>query len=398
MLEYFLFCLAGVFLGVFTGLTPGLHVNTVCLLGVTLYRGLGLDELEFALAMCCMSATHTFLDYIPAIFIGVPEESTALSVLPAHRLVMAGAALDAVRITAYGSLMGLVYSLLLLAPMLYIMPIVYNLIRDFLGYAIVVACVTLAFMEKGISRQIAALAIFLLSGFLGLTVFNIKAISGSQALFPVFSGLFGLSGIMHSLGMRQASIPQRPYGRYKPGRETLYCGFMGAVGGMIVGFLPAMSPSQVGILLSGFYGSTTTGFLTAVSATNTADAIYSLVSLHTIGNGRSGVSEMLSDIMEFNIDILGFLTAGICFSCLFAYTIHLYIGKIAIRHYNRIGYKKLSIFALFVVLFLVYALTGYLGLAIVALSTFVGLTPIYSGVSRTHLMGVLIIPTITYIV
>ncbi|MBU0762952.1 MAG: tripartite tricarboxylate transporter permease, partial [Candidatus Altiarchaeota archaeon] len=118
MFRYVLFCLIGCLFGVVTGLTPGLHVNTVCVMGLSMYSRIGVDELEFALAMVCMSVTHTFLDYIPAIFIGVPEESTALSVLPTHRLVLEGKAFDAVKITATGSLLGLVYSIVLMVPML----------------------------------------------------------------------------------------------------------------------------------------------------------------------------------------------------------------------------------------------------------------------------------------
>jgi len=99
MLEYVLLALTGCLLGVVTGLTPGLHVNTVCLLGLGFYASAGLDPIEFSVAMIAMAITHTFLDFIPAIFLGVPEESTALSVLPAHRLVLAGKGLEAVKYT-----------------------------------------------------------------------------------------------------------------------------------------------------------------------------------------------------------------------------------------------------------------------------------------------------------
>jgi TctA family transporter len=45
---------------------------------------------------------------------------------------------------------------------------------------------------------------------------------------------------------------------------------------------------------------------------------------------------------------------------------------------------------------LVFLFTGFFGLGLAFLCTIIGLLPIMSGVSRTHLMGVLLIPTISY--
>lgn len=141
MIDYLLLVLLGCLLGVVTGLTPGLHVNTVCLIGLSLYLSLGLDALHFSVAMVAMAVTHTFLDFIPAIFLGVPEEETALIVLPAHQLLLQGKALDAVKLTAYGSLAGLIISLLLLPPALYLIPLAYNALRPFMVYVLLAAVV-----------------------------------------------------------------------------------------------------------------------------------------------------------------------------------------------------------------------------------------------------------------
>ncbi|MBU0761663.1 MAG: tripartite tricarboxylate transporter permease, partial [Candidatus Altiarchaeota archaeon] len=252
--------------------------------------------------------------------------------------------------------------------------------------------------ENGVKRKICGLLVFSLASILGYVIFDLKALSGSEAMFPLFSGLFGISAIVYSLNQAEIKIPQRPYSRYEVGSQGLFAGFVGTLGGLTVGFLPAMSPSQIGIIFSGLYGSTTVGFLTAVSATNTADAIYSLVSLTAIGKGRSGVSEMLASIMELNTESLGLLTSGICSTTMFIYVLHIYCGKKLIKHYNKIGYKKLSTIVLFIIVTLVYLLTGFLGLYILFVSSMTGLTAVYSGVSRTHLMGVIIFPTLTYII
>ena len=43
-----------------------------------------------------------------------------------------------------------------------------------------------------------------------------------------------------------------------------------------------------------------------------------------------------------------------------------------------------------------YVMTGVTGLFLAVVATAIGLIPILSGISRTHLMGLLIMPTILY--
>jgi putative membrane protein len=197
MLRYLFLSGVGCGLGVITGLTPGLHVNTVCLLGLSLYLRFGLDAVDFGITMVAMSLTHTFLDFIPAIFLGVPEEDTALSVLPTHQLLLAGRALEAVKLTAYGSLVGFVFALIMLVPAIYTIPVIYHHIRGYVVYLIGLAAVLLILREGGWVRRLWALCIFFLSGALGLQALNLGFISATHVLFPVFAGLFGLSGILY---------------------------------------------------------------------------------------------------------------------------------------------------------------------------------------------------------
>ena len=60
-----------------------------------------------------MSITHTFLDSIPSIYLGVPDPDMALSILPAHRMLLEGNGFLALKYTLYGSLSGLMISVIL---------------------------------------------------------------------------------------------------------------------------------------------------------------------------------------------------------------------------------------------------------------------------------------------
>lgn len=122
------FSLIGAVLGTFTGLTPGVHVNTLAL-GVLLAsavlngevgRLLALIGSDPALAPLMLSSllisasvVHSFLDFIPSVFFGAPDEPDSLSVLPGHRLLLQGKGLYAVVCAASGSLIGAAFSLCL---------------------------------------------------------------------------------------------------------------------------------------------------------------------------------------------------------------------------------------------------------------------------------------------
>ena len=92
----------GTTLGILTGLIPGLHVNNVAIILLSLTpavaaflhstTGLGGATvlLLVASAIVATSMAHTFLDFIPSTFLGAPEGDTALSVLPAHSMLIQG--------------------------------------------------------------------------------------------------------------------------------------------------------------------------------------------------------------------------------------------------------------------------------------------------------------------
>jgi putative membrane protein len=346
--------------------------------------------------MISMAVTHTFLDFIPAIFVGVPEEETALSVLPAHKMVLEGKVYEAVKITAYGSLLGLFFAVASIPIALYFVPKVYTTVRDYVVYALVIAIGYLILREKTLKSKLWAATIFALSGWLGTIALSQSMINENQILFPVFSGLFGVSTILWSLKSKGVSVPQEEYALVKVDRKFGVAGAVGAVGGMLVGVLPSLSPSQMGIILSEFLGESTKLFLVSVSAINTSDAIYSFVSLYTIGNPRSGVATMLGRIIELNYESLLLFLGIIAFTAPIALALELFIGKQALKFTRKIDFRKLNIGALITVLILVLVMTGLWGLLFTIVATAIGILPVLTGVSRTHCMGILILPTMMY--
>ena len=396
MLEILFLALLGCLLGTITGLTPGLHVNTIAIIGFSLFPTISISPLEFAVVMVSMAITHTFLDFIPAIFLGVPEEATALSVLPTHQLLHQGKALEAIQLTAIGSLLGLGFSLLLVLPALLVIPIAYQFLRPYIVYILLIAVLLLMIREREKRRIFFSLIVFLVSGWLGFMMFQQKLLSTTQVLFPVFVGLFGLSNIIYSLKSETQQIPQDEFVRVKIDKKIMSSGFLGSLGGILVGILPAMSPSQVGVLMYEIFGTNIRYFIISISAINTSDAIYSFIALYTINNPRSGVATIVGKILEMDFNALLFMIGTMAFTALFATFLHIKIGRLAMKFVGKINYRLLSIASLLLVLILVYVITGFFGILIAFLATVIGLLPILFGVSRTHCMGVLLLPTILY--
>jgi putative membrane protein len=269
-------------------------------------------------------------------------------------------------------------------------------VRDYVVYALVIAIGYLILREKTLKSKLWAATIFALSGWLGTIALSQSMINENQILFPVFSGLFGVSTILWSLKSKGVSVPQEEYALVKVDRKFGVAGAVGAVGGMLVGVLPSLSPSQMGIILSEFLGESTKLFLVSVSAINTSDAIYSFVSLYTIGNPRSGVATMLGRIIELNYESLLLFLGIIAFTAPIALALELFIGKQALKFTRKIDFRKLNIGALITVLILVLVMTGLWGLLFTIVATAIGILPVLTGVSRTHCMGILILPTMMY--
>ncbi len=165
VLAVVVFALLGTTAGVATGLLPGLHVNTVAALVIALQATLfdfaadlfawaapNLDDLAVIVAALIIGnvVAHTFLDYVPSIFLGAPEAETALSVLPGHRMLLQGRGLEAVRISAVGSGVAAALSILLIVPLALVMgsPVdAYDDIRPFLPLALVLVAAMLIVAE-----------------------------------------------------------------------------------------------------------------------------------------------------------------------------------------------------------------------------------------------------------
>ena len=89
LLQILLFLFAGIFAGTITGLIPGIHINLIGVFLISLSTSLfiSINPVFLIVFIASMAITHTFVDFIPSVFLGCPDTDTELSILPGHELL-----------------------------------------------------------------------------------------------------------------------------------------------------------------------------------------------------------------------------------------------------------------------------------------------------------------------
>lgn len=111
------FVAVGVLCGTLSGLTPGLHANNFALLMAAVAPKVPGPPTLVGAAMLAAGVTHTFLDVVPALALGVPDAAMAAVALPGHRLVLEGKGREALRLSALGSVLAVLFAVPLAIPM-----------------------------------------------------------------------------------------------------------------------------------------------------------------------------------------------------------------------------------------------------------------------------------------
>ena len=440
-----LFALLGTFLGVLTGLIPGLHVNNIAVIMLSIAPALlvslmfleqfGIPEvfipLLLAITIVSMSIAHTFLDFIPSTFLGAPEGETALSVLPAHSMLLEGRGYEAVMLSAIGSLGGVIIAFIFLIPFRFIIGDPgngYVFLKQYMVYILIGICILLLFSEQTkvpykkttvsgtvqrtvgtFSRAIGVslgVMIFLVSGIFGYIILKLEISSPfglpATPLFPALGGLFGVATLINSLRETSGLPEQRITRPTLQKKDTIKSVTTGSVAGSTVGFLPGLSSGVATVIAMLFRKDPEREqVIVTLSAINTTNAFFVLVALFLILRPRSGAAIVVNQLIPVeqwsgtNLpNSLIYLILGSLVAAILGFFLTLIIGKRFAKVFVKFPYRKIVITIIIFIIVMVFAFTGILGLYILAISTCIGLLPPYFGVRRSHGMGVLLIPVI----
>ena len=398
LFEILLAITLGIFAGIITGLIPGIHINLVSLILLSLsgYFLSFTNAVVLGVFIISMSVTHSFLDFIPSVFLGAPESETALSVLPGHKMLLQGKAFEAVKLTVIGSLLSLILAVLLVPLLIPSVSFIYPLFKDYIGFILIAVIVYMILKDN---MKFWNLIVFLLSGTLGLIVLSMPNLE--NPLFPMLSGLFGLSMLAVSL-FDKVNIPEQTITNdINLGKsETFQAIGAGTVAGTLTSFFPGLGPAQGAVLASQLTRKISEyGFMVIVGGINTVNFVLSLVTLLTLDKARNGAVVVVSQLLE-NFDhqtLLIFLAATLIVGGV-ATALALCITRVFSRLIVKINYRALVIGIIGLITILAFYFSGWVGLLILFTGTMIGIIPGELGVSRHHAMGCLILPVILYFV
>jgi putative membrane protein len=240
-------------------------------------------------------------------------------------------------------------------------------------------------------------AVFLLAGALGVLTFS-PPFSSKHTLFPVFTGLFGISTLIISC-LSGISIPGQKLGGIFLEKKSSILGVLkGFLSGMVVGILPGIGPSQAGVVVHQLTkGRGLREFMIALGGINTVAALFSLMALHLISRPRSGAAVAVESV----IGTLGFsefilLVAAALFATGIAAILTIKITRRFASFIQKLNYHMMIFSIIIFLIIMTVILTGMYGLLILATSTAIGLLPPLWGVKRTHAMGSLMLPIIIF--
>jgi len=559
LLAVILFTLLGCMAGIVTGLVPGIHVNNVAALTLAFQSALlslamwafgwaGPSAQQLIIIVCSLvignAITHTFLDFIPSVFLGAPDGDTALTLLPGHRMMLAGRGYEAVKCSVIGSFGAVIGALALLVPMRLVIgsPVnAYDALAEWMHLLLICVSVFLVMTETarpgeafgagkagmrghvilgGLSpedarhdgqeiiaigeladnagrdvvieakargrftdsgkeyillgagtgtavmeladrprlepsadervlavgrvkrrttwkdhaaKRLLAAGVFMLAGLLGIAVLyfpgtasrNIFLVSISSVeqstvlMFPLFTGLFGISTLLLS-ARDSPKIPEQKVERVRiklgRGRQagSVASGCIASLASWFPGISSAIS-TLISVFLTrssdrGMEGgeneSETQEFIISVSAVNTSVALFNLVALFVILKSRSGAMKAVEGLLSSDLaawDPLGnvpMAMSALLLSALVAGIVSvpltLFFGKVFARKCSRVNYPLLVKSVIIFLVAMVLTFSGLLGLVILAVATLVGMIPPLIGVKRVHLMGCLIVPVILF--
>ncbi|MEK6934453.1 MAG: tripartite tricarboxylate transporter permease [Nanoarchaeota archaeon] len=396
MIDILIAILIGIILGTITGLIPGIHTNLVAVTMLTLSAFLlnFISPLLIAIIIISMAITNTFLDVIPTIFLGAPDSSTALAVLPGHRYLLDGKGYEAVILTIIGSLGSLILTIILIPLITPLIGKIYPLLEDYIPYILILVSVSLILREK-ISKSFAFI-IFLLAGILGIITLTMPNLE--EPLFPLLSGLFGTSTLLISLNS-QTILPQQKTTYPKLNKKTTIKSLSTSVlVGSVASFLPGLGPSQAAIIGTQVYRKINlSGFLILIGGLNTVNMVISFATLYIISRARNGAVVTVSKILtEFQIQHLILFLAISLIAGGIATFLAINLAKTFSNTITKVNYQTLVLIIIALIMLLVLLISGFIGFLVLLTGTFIGILPSVKNIGKNHLMGCLLLPIILF--
>jgi putative membrane protein len=422
MLTVFVSTLTGTVLSCFLSVLPGLHAfNVMGLLVLLVLRfqeaGVMLTPEMYLPFMMSVVVGWSMLNTIPAVLLGAPDESALFTVLPGQKYLMSGRGYEGAMITAVGGLGGLFLLVCVVGPIApKILPAIQDVLRGHMHWIIwiIITYILMAEWPKGGITGVAGwakfldawrglgagLLTFLLSGLFGFVILYRPVVSvevAFQNIMPAFVGLFAVPWCLLNI-ISGARVPSqyiaRSYdingdvvlrsiaaGGLGGGFAAFFPVITGGIGGMLAGHATAQRDERVFIMSQG------------VSKLVYYTGAFMLLFVPGLGIKRGGAAWMIQSLhLPTGYFDYYMILATIAISGALSFLMMGPLSRGTLWLIDRFNYRHVSSVALVIVIGLAFAVTGWSGLAIMAVGTGIGLIPVLFGSRRLNCLGILLLP------
>ncbi len=374
-----LLIILALFLGLLTGLIPGLHPNTL----TSVLLSLNIESPDLPFAIIAMFAVHSIIAYIPSIFLGIPDSTVVLSVLPGHRMAMKGKGLEALTVMVVSAIFAVLICITLFPVSQALYPIVFPAIQPYLFHILIIASAILVLRSR---NPLGALLIFILAGIIGKQAFSLGL---PDPFLPLFTGMFAMAAIFT---YSNAKLPEQKLPK-RIDLSILKFAALGVFLGWIADLLPGISsPAQVAAFASIIVPFAGAAYLATIASIGVSESVFAFSTASTLGKARIGAIAEASSITPIQDALLPYLSVfiiGIAFACILVYIFRPKIGEI-----SKINFSIMNTMLAIYLIAIVFLIDSLPGIMLFFVATALGYLCIRMNVERTILMGSIIVPTI----
>ena len=112
-----------------------------------------------------MSTVHALTEFVPSMLLGVPQEGTATSILPGHRMVLQGRSKEVIRIVAVGGFGAIVITILMMPVFAVTLPFLHELTKPYTWIILLSASVYLTYALTNSKFCMVIIAVFAFRNF-----------------------------------------------------------------------------------------------------------------------------------------------------------------------------------------------------------------------------------------
>ncbi len=414
--------LIGTVVACFLAVLPGLHIYSIVGLFAMLLHSIQGWELAsmpevYLPLMIGLVTGWSILNTIPSVLLGAPDESAMFTVLPGQRYLMTGRGYEGVMMIGAGNLTGifiLIFAIGPLAPKY--LPVIRSVLDPHMHWIlwIIITFILMTEWPKGGNRGpagwrkffdawstlSAGLLTFILSGLLGFLLFYRAPVPihrAFQNITPAFVGLFAIPWCLLN-AINGVEVPKQIVNNTLNinGDLLLRGSIAGGIGGGFAAFFPVVT-GGIGGLLAGHATAQRDERVFMISQGVSKVVYYAGALLFFFVPGlyltRGGGAWIIKGLYTPRTIGDYFLALGsIALSGAISFLLISPLTRGMIKLIEKMNYRYLSTFSLFIIIGLVFFITDWIGLVIMAVGTGIGLIPILFGSRRLNCLGIILLP------